>query len=584
MSRITGFRGRGGVAVTALALALGAAACGGDDNKTPSTAASGGATGLLTADQVYQPSDVKGGDLKLLYSNDCDYWDPGRIYSGVCWDLQRLISRGLMMYDGKPGKAGTKPVPDLAAAMPTVSADNKVWTYKLKDGIKFEDGTPITAQDIKYGIQRVFAGDVINGGPTYVVDLLAGGDAYKGPYKDKKGLASIEVPDAKTITFRLNQPFADLDYVMSMPTSTPVPAAKDTGSKYTFRPVASGPYMFKSYSPNKSLTLVRNPQWSNDTVRKALPDTVTITMGVESNDMDNRLISNQANAAIRNGGVLTAAQAKVLTQPALKQRAHNFVSGFENMVAIFTKNKPFDNIHCRKAVAWVTDKKAQQLANGGPIAGGDIATTATPKSLAYYANFDLYPTEGGQGDVTKAKNELTQCGFPNGFKTKITTDNRPKNVKSAEALQADLRKIGIVATIDQFDRTVYYSSTIGIPAKVHKEKYGMAIVGWGADWPAPYGYFHFIADGRAILPQGNSNWPELSLPELDKTFDEAMAATDDAKRQELWTKADKLIVESAAYVPTVYLKSLDLVSEQTTNAYVNDAFGDYDFVNMGVKK
>jgi peptide/nickel transport system substrate-binding protein len=574
------------VALTTLSLALTAAACGGSDDKSPTASGSGsaGGNGLLTADATYQPSTDKGGDLKLVFTNDCDYWDPGRIYSGVCWDLQRLFSRGLMMYDAKPGAAGTKPVADLAAAMPTVSADNKVWTYKLKDGIKFEDGTPITAQDIKYGIERVFAKDVINGGPTYVVSLLAGGAAYTGPYKDKKGLASIETPDAKTITFRLAQPFADWNYVMSMPTSTPVPVAKDTGSKYTFRPVSSGPYKFGKYSPNKSLTLVRNTQWSNDTVRKALPDTVTISMGLESNDIDNRLVSNQANAAIRNGGVLTAAQAKVLTQPALKKRAHNFVSGFENMVAIFTKNKPFDNINCRKAVAWVTDKKAQQLANGGPIAGGDIATTALPKSLKYFAPFDLFPSDGGQGDVAKAKEALTQCGYPNGFKTKIAVDSRSKNIKSAEALQADLKKIGITATIDQFDRAIYYSSTIGIPANVHKQKFGMAIVGWGADWPAPYGYFHFIADGREILAQGNSNWPELNIPELNKTFDEALAATDDAKRQALWTKADKLIVESAAYVPTTYLKSLDLVSEQTTNAYVNDAFGDYDFVSMGVKQ
>src|SRR5262249_50817424 len=151
------------------------------------------------------------------------------------------------------------------------------------------------------------------------------------------------------------------------PTSTPVPAAKDTGDSYTNHPVASGPYEFQNYQPNKSLTLVRNPNWdrSTDPYRKALPDKIVITMGLDVNDVDNRVLSTQADSDVYQTGLQTASTAKVLHDPALKKRVFNVVQPTLRYLAVFVKNAPFDDIHCRKAVALVIDKKAQQLARGG---------------------------------------------------------------------------------------------------------------------------------------------------------------------------------------------------------------------------
>jgi peptide/nickel transport system substrate-binding protein len=573
---------RGGATLLTLALAATACGGGGGGNNNKSNTNTGKST--RTQAGVFQPSDKKGGTLKILASGDCDSWDPQRTYYANCWNAQRWLSRGLMMYDTKPGKGGSDVVPDLAAGKPQVSDSNKTWKYTLKDGIKFEDGTPITSKDIKYGIERVFATDVINGGPTYVIDELAGGDKYKGPYKDKAGLASIQTPDNKTIIFKLKRPFSDWNYVMAMPTSTPVPQAKDKGDKYQFHPVASGPYKIQSYTPNKQMTLVRNTNWSNDTVRKALPDTVQITMGLDPNDIDNRILSNQGDVFQDQTGVQSGAQAKILTNQTLRKRSVNGLTGFLRYLVVFQKNKPFDNIHCRNAVAWIVNKKAQQLQRGGPVAGGDVATTMAPPTLQYYKKFDLFPTNGGTGNVAKAKAELAACGKPNGFSTKIAVRNKGKEPKQAEALQADLRKIGIKATIDTYEASQYYSAQLGIPANVHKKQFGMGFTGWGPDWPAPYGYFHFIVDGRAILPQGNSNYGELNDPTVNSNIDKALAATDEASKAQAWQAVDQAVVKSAVYIPLVYDKALNIVSENTTNAYVSDAFGMYDFVSLGVKK
>ncbi len=569
---------RAGAATVALAVAATACGGGGNSSSSPKT----GSSGSTGKSDVYQASDKKGGTLQLLNSSDCDYWDPQRTYYAFCWNMQRLLSRGLMMYDSKPGPA--KVVPDLAASEPQISDGQKTWKYTLKDGIKFQDGTPITSKDIKYGIERVFATDVINGGPTYVIDELVGGSSYKGPYKNKAGLASIQTPDDKTIIFKLKRPFSDWNYVMAMPTSTPVPQAKDTGTKYTFAPVATGPYKIEKYTPNKVISFVRNENWSNDTVRKALPDKVIMTMGLDPNDIDNRLASDQADVDAGGTGVQIATQAKILTNQQLQARSDNPLTGFLRFIGIFTKVKPFDNVHCRKAVAYIVNKKAQQLSRGGPKGGGDIATTMSPPTLQFYQKFDLYPENAGTGNVEKAKAELAACGQPNGFTTKIATRNKGKEVKQAEALQADLQKIGIKATIDQFDASQYYSAQVGIPAQVHKQKFGMMFGGWGPDWPAPYGFYHFIVDGRSILPQGNSNYPELNLPAINNGIDSALAATDDATRQTQWTNVDKAVVDSAGYVPFLYDKALDLHSSRLTNAFITAAFGMYDYAALGVMK
>src|SRR5215831_15417079 len=131
----------GGVAVaTALALVL--SGCTKTNNNTPATN-----TGFNAAvGQVYKPSDYKGGTLKFAISEDWDSVDPGDTYYGLSWNLLRLYARSLVMYKPVPGKAGLELTPDLAQSLGQVSADGLTWTYKLRSGVKFEDGTVITSK------------------------------------------------------------------------------------------------------------------------------------------------------------------------------------------------------------------------------------------------------------------------------------------------------------------------------------------------------------------------------------------------------------------------------------------------------
>jgi len=143
------------VAATA-AFTLGlTAACGGgsDDNKnTDNNSNGGGASFNAAATQVVNASDKKGGTLNMWSSQDADSFDPAISYYAWTIDWNRLYSRTLMTYTPKPGADGLILTPDLASAAPEISADGKTYTFKLKSGVKFDDGSPVTSKDIKYGI------------------------------------------------------------------------------------------------------------------------------------------------------------------------------------------------------------------------------------------------------------------------------------------------------------------------------------------------------------------------------------------------------------------------------------------------
>ncbi|MGI5243873.1 ABC transporter substrate-binding protein [Dactylosporangium sp. CA-139066] len=558
---------------------------------TGSGQTTGGVTGFNAAVKgVVNPSGKKGGTLRLVSNSDPDSFDPARSYYAWVWNFQKsYYARTLLTNQAKPGPDGLKLVPDLAAALPAIENGGKRYTFKLKDGLKFEDGSPITSKDVKYGIERGFAQDVLAGGPTYLVELLDQGQSYPGPYKDtdpnRLGLKSVQTPDDKTIVFTLAKPFADFPYVLAMATAGPVPAGKDTGDKYGDRPVSSGPYKFQSYDAGRKAVLVRNDKWdpATDTVRKALPDQIELTIGVAAADIDNQLLAGTADIDVAQTGVQQSTQAQILQNAATKQHADAPNTGFVRYFSINTKVPPFDNVHCRKAVQYATDKVTMQFARGGPDAGGDIATSMLPPGIAGYdANLDPYNTRSGKPQVDKAKQELAACGKPDGFDTVIASRNSGKEPVSATALQDALKKVGINAQLDKTDVSQYFRSTIGSPSNVHTKGYGLMMAGWGADFPTGYGFLALLVDGRLILPSGNTNYSEFNNADVNSLIDKAVAETDPQRSADDWAQINKIVMDEAVMVPFVYDKALNYRNPRLTNVFVTDYYGMYDFGSLGV--
>ncbi len=427
-------------------------------------------------------------------------------------------------------------------------------------------------------------------GPAYWEAVLDLPDGYKGPYKSKDANtnSAIETPDDQTIVFHLKKPFAAFDYLAGQPNTMPVPKDKDTGAKYKNSIVSTGPYKFEGLEPGKNFNLVRNDQWdpATDPNRKALPDRIEVSLNVNADDIDNRVLSGDLDIDISGTGVQPAAQSRVLQDPNIKGNADNPLGARLWYTSINPTVPPFDNIDCRKAVQFAMDKTAYQTAYGGQFAGGDLATTVLPPLIPGYQSFDLYPNgQDHKGDLDAAKKSLEACGQPTGFATNIAyRAERPKEKATAEAFQQALSRVGIKLTLKPYPAGDYFSSYAGNPPYVVKNKLGLVLNGWAADWPDGFGFLSQITDSRVIRETGGSSNTSVRIPEVDKMLDSALQELDTDKRNQIWGQIDKKVMEESVIYPGVYSKALLVRSKNATNIFVSDAWGMYDYVGLGAQK
>ncbi|GMA86056.1 hypothetical protein GCM10025868_13060 [Angustibacter aerolatus] len=349
----------------------------------------------------------KGGTLTFLTNAEkINHIDPQRNYTGE--DLafsSAYLERTLTAY--KPSNDGTeagKLVGDLATDTGKPSEGGKTWAFTLRDGVKWEDGSDVTCADIKYGISRTFAQDVITDGPTYAISLLDipkasdGTSTYKGPYvTSKNDTASFDKAvecssDAKTITFHLNQAVGDFNYTVTLSSFAPVPKAKDTGEKYDLKPVSNGPYKISEYTPGQQMVLDRNPNWSADTdpYRPAFPDKVVMKFSVEASVIDQRLQADagEDQGAVSRDPLQVASLTPVFNDERFANRRINEFDPYVRYIAINTKKVP--NLKQRQAILAATDRAALRTIVGGSYAGDLADGVIKPNLPADYAPTGLW--------------------------------------------------------------------------------------------------------------------------------------------------------------------------------------------------
>ncbi|MGK5642076.1 ABC transporter substrate-binding protein [Streptomyces sp. URMC 126] len=535
---------------------------------------------------LVNPSSRRGGTLRLASSADVDSLDPARTYYVWVWLLQRMLNRTLMAYPTDPGPAGLVPVPDLAEEPGRVGDGGRTWTYRLRRGVRYDDGTPVTAADIRHAVQRVFAQDVLPGGPTHLIPLLDDpARPYPGPYRADAPLESVRLPDERTIEFRLNRPFPDFDHLMAQPCTAPVPPRADTGADYGSAPLSSGPYRVAEHRPGARLLLERNPHWdpATDPVRPALPDRVELTVGMDVDALDARLIDGEFDINLEGRGLQHAAQRRVAEDEGLRSRTDNPRTSFLHFVAVQPHIPPFGDVHARRAVHYAADKILLQQARGGPVMGGDLTTALFPPRLPAHQDLDPYPTGPDlRGDLAAARAELAAAGLPGGFEAVIGTQ-RGKFRLVADALAESVARVGIRLTVKELDVATYFSLGAGHPETVRRHGLGLIVTDWGADFPTEYGFLAPLVDGRQIRRNGgNWNLPELDDPVVNGLIDRTLLTTDPGERTALWREVERRVMDHAVLLPLVHDKTLHFRNSWVTNVYVHPAFGLYDVQAMGL--
>ncbi|MFD8673653.1 ABC transporter substrate-binding protein [Streptomyces seoulensis] len=553
-----------------LVVAAGAAACGPEDNDAK------GAGGDSTPH--------KGGTLTVLNAEAQTDFDPARLYTSGGGNVPSLVFRTLTTRNRENGAEGAKVVPDLATDTGRPSKDATVWTYTLKKGLKYEDGTPITSADIKYGIERSFAPE-LSGGAPYLRDWLSGAADYQGPYKDKKGLSAIETPDARTIVFHLNKPEGEFPFLATQTQFAPVPKAKDTGTKYEQHPVSSGPYkVVRNQNDGERVLLERNPHWSGDDERKAYPDKVDVRSGLDSSVINQRLAASQGadKAAVTTDTNLGPAElARVSGDKGLAARVGTGHFGYTDYIAFNPKVKPFDDPKVRQAISYAVDRSSVINAAGGS-ALAEPATTFLPDQKSFgYTPHDLFPA-GKSGNAAKAKELLKEAGHPNGLTVTLTHSNSKDFETSPEiatALQDALKKAGITVRLQGLEDNDYRD-------KIHsiKTEPGFFLAHWGADWPSGGPFLAPIFDGRQIVKDGaNFNTGLLDDKSVNTEIDAINKLTDLNAAAARWGALDKKIAGNALVVPLFHPVYKRLYGSDVRNIVISDWTGVLDISQVAVK-
>ncbi|GAA0496445.1 ABC transporter substrate-binding protein [Streptomyces sp. NPDC046215] len=574
MRQLSAISRRVAAAAVSVVLLGGAAACG--PEKGGDAQGGGGGEG----------GPKKGGTLSVLNRAPQKQFDPARLYTSGGGNIPSLVFRTLTTRNRENGAEGTEVVPDLATDTGTPSDDAKVWTYRLKDGLKYEDGSPITTADIKYGIERSFAAE-LSGGAPYLRDWLVGGEKYQGPYEEKKGLDSIETPDAKTIVFHLKKPEGDFPYVATQTQFAPVPKAKDTGAKYAERPVSSGPYkVVKNTGDGEHMVLERNPHWSEETdkERHAYPDTIDVKSGLAPAVINQRLSSGQgadAAAVTTDTNLGPAELAQVGRDKKLAGRVGTGHFGYTNYLAFNPKAKPFDDPRVRQAVAYAVNRTSVVNAAGGSSLA-EPATTFLPHQKSFgYTPYDHFPA-GPTGNAAKARELLKEAGHADGLEitlTHSTAQDFETSPEIATAVQAALKEAGIKVKLEGLETNDYDEKTHSV-----KDQPDLFLAHWGADWPSGGPFLAPIFDGRQIVKDGsNYNAAQLDDPKVNDEIDEINKLTDHAAAAKRWGALDRSIGEQAVTVPLFHPVYKRLYGKDVKNVVISDWTGVLDVSQVAVK-
>ncbi len=544
----------------AISIALGATACGGSGNSAGSSKA------------------TKGGTLLYYAPSDFDHLDPQRTYTTQGSNLDEEIARSLTGWSQPVGSKTPKLAGDLATDTGTPTNGAKTWTFHLRPGVKFQDGTTVTSQDVKYGVERAFSPD-INGGPPYASEWLVGGDKYKGPYTGQQ-LASIQTPDASTIVFNLNQPVADFNETTAMPGWSAVPKAHDTGSTYDTHVWSDGPYMMKSYAKNKELILVKNPSWSqaSDPLREQNVNEIDVKMGMDPAAIDQLMKADgpQAQNAIMEDPIAGTDLASYSADPQLKSRYHQIPAPGINYLAVNVKT--IKNIKVREAIEYAINKQTVRGAFGGS-AYGSYATTMIPTGVDGHKDFNLYASSPA-GDLTKAKALMAQAGAKN-VTLSLAVETTPTQEKVGEAIKNSLAPIGITVNITPIARANYFSTVDNT-----SNSYDLVWMDWIADWPNASTILPVLFDGRQIakLPQSNQDISLLNDPAINSQIDKIAAMTDPTAANTAYGALDQQILQAASVVPLAYMNFSELQGSKVGGLVDDPVMAEMKLAHVFVKQ
>jgi peptide/nickel transport system substrate-binding protein len=531
-------QGRGPVILLAVALsALAIGACGDDDGSDAGGAGgSPGAGGSITISQTSQP----------------DFMDPALSYTVNGWEPMWLVYTPLITYKRAEGQEGAELIPGLAEDLPEISKDGKTYKLKLRDGLKYSDGSPVKASDFEHAIKRVLT---LESGGTAFYLVIEGAQEYLDAGKPDGELSGIETDDTTgDITIHLTGPDGSFSNVLAMNFAGLVPGDTPFENMTKRPPPGVGPYKITESVPNRQFVLEKNKLFDVPGIPKGYVDKITTKIIKSAQRQAQDVISGKLDYMQDP----PPADIKPEVKAKYSDRYEEITTASTYYLFMNTRVAPFDDPKVREAVNWGVDKPALARLFAGEVQPG--CSFLPPGVPGYDEALDVEDCPFGNPneppDLEKARQMIEDAGV-DGTEVTVWGNNDDPTDKVTEAYADMLSKMGFDAKPKIVDGGVYFA-TIG-NAKTRPQT---GFANWFQDFPHPKN-FMFLVDGKSIQPTNNQNFGNVDDPEITEGIAELNREpeiTDEVADR--WKDLNDKLVERGYVVPYGHRKLATFLSER----------------------
>ncbi len=451
-----------------------------------------------------QPRD--GGTLHVAVKDQVRTLDPTIEYDEISgYPVHELFDT---LLDFEP--AGTHLVPRLAERW-EVSPDGLRFTFWLRAGVTYSDGTPVVAADVVYSLERA----------------RKTADSPFGQFL--ADVAEVTAPSARELDVRMSRPNAAFANVMAMPFTTPQRAdhVARAGEQLRREPLGCGPFALERWDEGERLVLRRNPHyWDPSRVHL---DAIEFRENIPRDTQFLMLERGELDAV---DGLAPPDYVGVIAQPEWQPYVFRVAQMNAYGSRIDVRRKPFDDRRVRQALNYALDKQhAIKLLHGAAVASHGIL----PPGVA--GRDDALPPY--PHDPARAKALLADAGYPNGFDVDYVITNDEEAERIAGSLQADLAAVGVRVRVVEMAFATYAS------ALTANDGPPLAQIGWIGDYSDATSFLDPSFHSRAI---GTSNYAFYANPELDAVLDAARGETDPAKREAMYHRAERILYDDAPWI------------------------------------
>jgi len=534
-----------------------AAGCGGSGSSSSSSG--GGSTPAAGTPQ-------KGGTLTILASSAFGVADPAQNYTLQEWAFLIDTHDGLVQFKRVGGTAGTQLVPDLATEIPQPTDGGKTYTFNIRKGIKFSDGTTMKPSDFVTTFERQFTVP----GPTSFYSGIVGADKCTPKNCDlSQGVVADD--NAYTLTIHLTAADPELLFKLALPFAYVVPG--NTSPKLTGNnvPPGTGPYMWQSYDPNKEAVLVRNPYfkvWNPDAQPDGYPDKIVEKYGLQVSDEVTAVENDQADLVFAGDTIPSDRLNELGTQYADQTHVNALTADW--YMALNTQTPPFNNLKARQAINFAFDRGAAVKLAGGSSLAVPTCQVLPPNFPGYvqYCPYTANATADGAGawtapDYDKAKQLVQESGTA-GTKVVVNTDGPDKPF--GEQMVSDLNKIGYKASLVVLTSSIQYPF---VQNSKNSDKWQVAWSAWYQDYPAPSDFLNVLLGCGSIHPNSDAS-PNIAAfcdKGIQAKMDKALqtGVSDPEAANQLWAEVDHEMTDAAPWVDLFNPKQIDFLAKRVQN-------------------